>query len=423
MTIAGILDRLAERHRLPKRRLRVLSQHCEPLACDGETGHANAAWLSAEMAAGGLAAHRIHNRGLFYVLVSKGSVVRPNGRLFLNDDDNWVWLCEKAIKAARWLGYVPFDQITDERNATPVIRLAEEHIPYAPTIAARFPDVPEVGFIGLDVDVVQERCRQPWKIVITGEKTSLAAVLGPIAARYDADLYLPAGEISDTMLHDIARRGAVDGRPVAVFTFADFDPAGSQMVVSVAHKLRLLHGRILPDFEFMSFAPALTAEQVRRWGLPSTPLKATEKRADAWFARYGLEQTEIDALATLRPRTLARIAIEAISPFFDRSLSRRHRAAETSWRTEAWRRIKGATGAGWLDTIQANAECAIADLQQAHDDLGELAAETEIDFPAFTPPEPELGALPDPLAASMMPMLDAINALRERKGISNGDSE
>ena len=347
--------------------------------------------------------------------------MRPNGKPFVNDDENWDWLCERVIKDARWLGYVPFGQITDERNATPVITLAEERIPYEPTVVARFPDVPETGFIGVDVDVVQERRRQPWKIVITGEKTSLDPVLGPIAARYDADLYLPAGEISDTLLHDIARRGAEDGRPVAVFTFADFDPAGNQMVVSVAHKLRLLRDGFFPDFEFMSFAPALTAEQVRRWGLPSTPLKATEKRAGAWFVRYGLEQTEIDALATLRPRTLARIAIAAISPFFDRTLTRRQGAAETAWRTEAWRRIDDATDADGLDTIRASAERAIADLQQANDALRELAAKAEIDFPVFTPPDPELGALPVPLAASTMPTLDAIDVLPERKGISNGD--
>ena len=54
MTVAGILDRLAERYGLPKKRLKVLSQHCEPMACDGSTGHANAAWLRAQMAAAGL---------------------------------------------------------------------------------------------------------------------------------------------------------------------------------------------------------------------------------------------------------------------------------------------------------------------------------------------------------------------------------
>jgi hypothetical protein len=34
----------------------------------------------------------------------------------------WTWLVERAAKAARWLGYVPFDRLIDQRNAEPVIR-------------------------------------------------------------------------------------------------------------------------------------------------------------------------------------------------------------------------------------------------------------------------------------------------------------
>jgi hypothetical protein len=35
------------------------------------------------------------------------------------------------------------------------------------------------------------------------------------------------------------------------------------------------------------------------FGLPSTPLKTTEKRAGDWLAAMRCEQTEIDALAAL----------------------------------------------------------------------------------------------------------------------------
>ena len=63
---------------------------------------------------------------------------------------------------------------------------------------------------------------------------------------------------------------------------------------------------------------ALTPDQVRELRLPSTPLKATEKRASKWKARTGTEQTEIDAAIALRPGELGQIARDAIGPFFDR---------------------------------------------------------------------------------------------------------
>src|SRR2546430_2085737 len=43
---------------------------------------------------------------------------------------------------------------------------------------------------------------------------------------------------------------------------------------------------------------------VREYGLPSTPLKDTEKRAGSWQREMHVEQTEIDALASLRPDLL-----------------------------------------------------------------------------------------------------------------------
>jgi hypothetical protein len=49
--------------------------------------------------------------------------------------------------------------------------------------------------------------------------------------------------------------------------------------------------------------------------LPSTPLKESERRADRWTERIGVEQTEIDALATLQPDLLRQLAHDAIQPF------------------------------------------------------------------------------------------------------------
>ena len=137
-----------------------------------------------------------------------------------------------------------------------------------------------------------------------------------------ADLYLPTGEISDTLVHRIARDANDDGRPLVMFTLADCDPAGRQMSVSIGRKLQALRDLLFPDLRFEVVPVALNPEQVAALGLPSTPLKETEKRADRWREAFGIEQTEIDALATLRPDVLREIVERAFDPYVDRGLKR-----------------------------------------------------------------------------------------------------
>jgi hypothetical protein len=67
------------------------------------------------------AERRIHWRGLHYAIVAAGDIRKPNGEIYRNDDANWTWLANSAGKAARWLGYVDFERIIDNRNSDPVI--------------------------------------------------------------------------------------------------------------------------------------------------------------------------------------------------------------------------------------------------------------------------------------------------------------
>ena len=78
-----------------------------------------------------------------------------------------------------------------------------------------------------------------------------------------------------------------------------------------------------PALDLQLHRCALTAEQVRTLALPSTPMKDTERRADRWRERFGVEQTEIDALATLRPNELAKIVKAAVAPYWDATLAQR----------------------------------------------------------------------------------------------------
>ena len=161
---------------------------------------------------------------------------------------------------------------------------------------------------------------------MVGEKSSLDNVLGPIANDYEAELYLPTGDISNTMIYQMAKIGAEDGRPMAVLYFADADPSGWNMAIAISRKLDAFDGCTFPDLEFQVHRVALTPDQVREFDLPSTPLKATESGPRRRRA-MGVEQTEIDALATLRPDLLRQVARNAIAPFYDFTLSDRVREA------------------------------------------------------------------------------------------------
>ena len=108
-------------------------------------------------------------------------------------------------------------------------------------------------------------------------------------------MYLGAGELSETRIYEMAKTAAEDGRPLVAITATDCDPAGRQMTISIGRKLQALRDLFFPELRFKVIPAALTVEQVRELGLPSTPLKETERRGDRWRLAFGVEQTEIDS--------------------------------------------------------------------------------------------------------------------------------
>ena len=137
--------------------------------------------------------------------------------------------------------------------------------------------------IGLDVEIpdaedIEPRpsargfvARQAFHFAIFGEKSSLEDVVLPIAEQFEADLYLPTGEISDTLVYQIAKEANEDSRPLVMFTLSDCDPAGHQMPVSIARKLQAFRDLFFPRLRFEVVRVALTPEQVEAEGLPRHP--------------------------------------------------------------------------------------------------------------------------------------------------------
>jgi hypothetical protein len=203
--------------------LTVLDKKNDPFRVDTPARHRDGQWLADTAADLGLGDRRIHLRGLHYMVIGRPKL---DGESYRNTDPDWLWLQGDAAKAARWLGYIPFDQIADQRNAEPEIREFSRPEPWAYLSTELDIDIPYD--IKPELLTAGFRGAQPYKIVLFGEKSSLADVLGPLALAYEADLYLPTGEISDTLMYRMATTGARDGRPMVVLCFSDADPAGWQ---------------------------------------------------------------------------------------------------------------------------------------------------------------------------------------------------
>jgi hypothetical protein len=412
-----LLEETAATEGLPMKALTVLATQNDPFRVDTPAGHRDGAWLAMTARELGLGGRKIHLRGLHYMVLGRP---KPNGEAYANTEEDWRWLAENAGKAARWLGYLPFDQIVDQRNAAPEVRIFEPAQPRGYLTVGLNVWLPDVEEITPTAAVDGFKGTQPYKLVLFGEKSSLADALRSIALHYEADLYLPTGEISDTLMHQMARVGAQDGRPMVVMCFSDADPAGWQMPLSISRKLQGFKAGLFPELEFQVYRAALTPEQVGRYGLPSTPLKDTEKRGDAWRAAWGVEQTEIDALASLQPKLLRQIAQNALSPFYDGTLDARVFDAKSRWLNEAQAAIEGQLDAGHLARIRAEAEERLSTIRA---ELDALNAAMRIDADDFELPELVVPAAelngdhpPEPLVDSAWSYATQCRRLLDSKG-------
>jgi hypothetical protein len=413
-------DAIAENNgrKLSMKDLTVLAN--DPFRMDTPANHKLAKWLADTAATLGLGARKIHNRGLHYMILGQP---KPDGSIYISDEDSWD-LLEEASKYARWLGYIPFDQITDQRNAPPVVRIFQEPVPVPYINVGIDIEIPDADDITPKLGVDGFTGTQPYKLVIVGEKSSLDDVLGPIAANFGADLYLPTGDISDTYIYQMAKIGAEDGRPMRVLYFADCDPSGWNMGIVIARKLYAVKVLHFLDLEFEVHRAALTPAQVRQFDLPSSPLKASEKRGDAWRAAMGIEQTEIDALATLRPELLRQVARDAIAPFCDFDLDRRVKAAREEWLTHALAIINDNLDAERLGRIRAQAA---EQLEAMREQIAELNEALRVDVDDFDLPDIEipeaeltLGLAPQPLVDSRWSFAEQCRALIDSKAYRLG---
>jgi len=374
-------------HGRPMKDFTVLAPQRDPYRLDTPANHEIGAWLIDAYKKVNPEKRRLHLRGLHYRLV--GRVTLPNGLPYTNNDETWQWMSDKAAKAARWLGYLPWDDVRDARNAPPQIFTPEHR---EPRWWLRTGEI--------EVDVPQELeprfhlwgdlYRQPVRQVVIAEKQGVEDVLLPVCRRRKATLALPAGEISGTMVYQILKAANEDGRPLAIHQLGDFDPAGNQMAVSTSRTVQGLLDTEFPDLEVVIHAPALTREQCEAWGLPSSPLKSTEKRADRWVASMGWQQTELDAAVALAPDAFAKVVEDSLLQYYDTSLAGRGILAVMKLEEDANAELKDCLGEDTLNAIRTQAKDKLDQLGGLVQEINDALNIDPYEVGITTPDEPTI---------------------------------
>jgi hypothetical protein len=401
--------------------LTVMAKHRDPFRL--EKYRPEAEWFAAQVAK--VPQLPIHVRGCHYAAIGS---TKPDGTTYANTDANAQWIGDRPAKAGRWLGTVPFEAIYDRKNDAPriihfdpvdprpVIRVADVELYLPDDLAPR---------AALD----DFRGTQECKLVVFVEKGAPSSILLPIAERFGCDAYISDGEISDTLVYDIAARGAADGRHVVIFTLSDCDPAGYWMPSTIGRKLQALRHNWFPGLSFEIQPLGLLPKQVEAINaadpsnpLPSSPLKEGEKRADAWTETFGIAQVELDAIV-LRPAVLRKLITDGMAPFFDPSLDRRVSEVRLEWEQHAQAALEEQLGEDVLDRLRAEVEAKVEEVAELVEEInGQLWVPTDgialPDIPAI--PEPVANGTPSPLASSDWGYVGLTRALQARAAYAKG---
>src|SRR5256714_4512701 len=314
----------------------VLAPQNDPFYSGTPNDWALAQWFAGLWNAFGYT-NRVHIRRVHYQIISQNPpVALPNGKPYENTEECWG-LLNLASKAARYLGLVDPAAFTDRRNPDPVVYAS--HHAYDPEVYASgrlwasdlnlpdFPDLPKYH-------ISNYRSEQAYHLEIWCEKSTMNDVLEPLCKRYGANLQTGLGELSITATLALAHRLQEANKPARIFYVSDFDPAGQSMPVAVSRKMEYFLRTLGLEVDVRLFPVILTAEQVRYFHLPRTPIKETERRRVGFEERYGEGAVELDALEALYPGKLAEVLRQHMDSYYDSDLHERVQMAEAVLRAD-----------------------------------------------------------------------------------------
>jgi hypothetical protein len=301
----------------------VLGDGNDPFYCGTPNHQLWANWLGNYWRSPGMGKCS-HIRALHYQLVSQSEpVIMPDGEPYLNTNQCWKKL-NNAMKWARYLGIIDPESLDDRRAPAPKLYFPYEWDLQEPSCEIDSPHQPNLESIDFSfpnwepppaIAYMEQGHKQAYRLELWCEKSTMNSVLEPLCQQHKMGLQTGVGEISVTRCLELVKRTKLAGKPTRVFYISDFDPAGQSMPVAAARKIEYEISKLDEKLDIKLYPLALTQEQISRYNLPRTPIKETEKRANAFELRHGAGAVELDALEALHPGSLRQIIRTAIAPY------------------------------------------------------------------------------------------------------------
>ena len=239
----------------------------------------------------------VHVRRLHYLAVSRPDICRPDGSAYTNSPRDWD-LMHHGCKYARYLGLIPYEVFEDRRNAQPIVFSQGWGDKTAPAVRwlklmlSELSDRVAAGLVGR---------QQRYYVEVWMEKSSVLDEVLPVAKEYMVNVVGSLGEMSLTAVVGLVERVVRSARPTRIFYISDFDPAGRGMPLSVSRKLEYLLRRQRAHPQVKLCTLMLTGSQCRRYDLPRTPIRRSNRRKARFECYHVAGATELDALAALHP--------------------------------------------------------------------------------------------------------------------------
>jgi hypothetical protein len=451
------LRRLADTYGVSTSDVRLLSRNRDPFWMGTDGHHAKAEWFADlwQQAVAGRVEETIHIRGVHYFIVSLDEDVAPPGNcsweIYKNEKTCFNYLADAAV-AARVLGYVPLDGITDEKNTENTVTRYGEHDTGTPTLSPSFgsgvrvPNVPTVddrasvkfgdeGYVEYAVEnwsggspSFDRPSQQPFHTEVWSEKTLPSEVKHVLRGQSVNTVVEGEGHLSYTVANDFAQRANAAEKTAVVLYLADYDPSGDDMPAAMAGKLEWLKQEDKLDHRVILDRLAITEQQIEEFGLPLN------------FDKRDKGEVELNALEA-NLDNFKQIVREGTDPLTDDSLDDRNEAAIEEWREEANAAVREAVEdtdiadnvdalESWADEFNEaldDAEDALARLDELtrDDRLSEWkqdvrSAEYAADMPASSVPDGEGEPPDDPLYDSARTYPATLN--RANGGSIGGDS-
>jgi len=153
---------------------------------------------------------------------------------------------------------------------------------------------------------LDRRAGQTRMVEVWCEAAGMVPQLARVAGPYGIPVYSSSGFDSLTAKHACARRAEADGRPLVVLHIGDHDPSGVHVFSAAAEDVASWAAHYGAEVRFARVA--VTPAQVETYGLPTAPVKTTDRRV------FAGQTTQAEALD---PATLAAIVEAAIRTVTD----------------------------------------------------------------------------------------------------------